>query len=90
MKFLRILECLNYLDLIQINAKEIRKGYCAPWAGFYLAQLLGPFRPGLAAPQQIRGGRGIMVCGGTGRIRWLTGGQGGRGGAQEHEEAMGN
>jgi hypothetical protein len=50
MKFLRILECLNYLDLIQINAKEIRKGYCAPWASFYLAQLLGPAQPGLAAP----------------------------------------
>jgi hypothetical protein len=27
MKFLQILECLNYLNLIRINTKEIKKGH---------------------------------------------------------------
>jgi hypothetical protein len=67
------------------KCKGNKKRYCAPWAGFYLAQMLGPVRPRLAAPQQNRGGRGTMERGGTVQIWRLAGGQGGRGGAQEHD-----
>jgi hypothetical protein len=45
LKFLRILECLNYWDLIQINAKEIRKEYCS----LFGPPLAGPKPAGLVA-----------------------------------------
>jgi hypothetical protein len=42
LKFLRILECLNYLNLIQMNTKEKKQGE------------LFPFEPPLAVPKPAR------------------------------------
>jgi hypothetical protein len=70
LNFLQILECLNYLDLIQINAKEKTKGYCLPWAGFYLAQLLGPAWPGLAAHGEKQRRQGSSGRGCSKAVAW--------------------
>jgi hypothetical protein len=66
LNFYKFWKLSNQFELFKLILKENLKGHCAPWAGFYLAHLLGPAWPKLAAHDENRGGRGALAMG----ARW--------------------